>query len=256
MRVRVNLLNDKSLRRGGNIATADGERFWVSFRYERLPTFCYVCGKIRHDEKHCSVKQDGQQVDRQYGEWLRAGSTNKGGFEHTRSTSSKSQESTDEENIRRRWAEEPSNWRSSVQMVGVGTEALQKCQSQKDTDVTMSDPLVPKNLDKWDSREKEGCDGRQIIEVSKRVEVTRTDLVSELFSSNNDAFSAVGQVNQPNKKTAEVTSPIRPKKNGPSKDKEVLIVSPSNEKKAPGKGQNGPLALILEIIGSEILFRK
>lgn len=163
MRVRVNLPIDKSLRRGGNIAIADGERFWVSFRYERLPTFCYVCGKIGHDEKHCSVKQDGQQVDRQYGEWLKAGSTNKGGFEHKRSISSKSQESTDEENIRRSWAEEPSNWRSLVQMVGVGTEALQRCQSQKDTDVTMPNPLVPKNLDRWDSREKEGCDGRQII---------------------------------------------------------------------------------------------
>lgn len=52
--------------------------FRSPFRYERLPTFCYVCGKIRHDEKHCSVKQDGQEVDRQYGEWLKAGSTNKG----------------------------------------------------------------------------------------------------------------------------------------------------------------------------------
>ena len=49
-------------------------------------------------------------------------------------------------------------------------------------------------------------------QVSKRVKVTRTDLVKELFSSNNDAFSAVGQVNQPNKKTAKVTSPRRPKK--------------------------------------------
>ncbi|KAK9988603.1 hypothetical protein SO802_028842 [Lithocarpus litseifolius] len=101
IRVRVNLPIDKSLRKGGNIAIVDGDRFWVSFRYERLPTFYYVCGKIGHDEKHCSVKQDGQQVDRQYREWLRASSTNKGGFEHTRSTSSKSQESTDEENIRR-----------------------------------------------------------------------------------------------------------------------------------------------------------
>lgn len=62
-----------------------------------------------------------------------------------------------------------------------------------------------------------------------------------MFSSNNDAFSTMGQVNQPNKETTEMTSPIRPKKeNGPSKVKEILIVSPSNEKNllsATGKGK-------------------
>ena len=55
MRVRIELPIDKPFRRGGNITNAEGVRCPIIFRYERLPTFCYICGIIGHDEKHCSV---------------------------------------------------------------------------------------------------------------------------------------------------------------------------------------------------------
>ena len=49
MRVCVDLEIDKPLRRGAYIASSDGERLWLTFKYERLPIVCFICGKLGHD---------------------------------------------------------------------------------------------------------------------------------------------------------------------------------------------------------------
>ena len=49
MRVRVDLEIDKPLRRGAYITSSDGEHLWLSFKYERLPIVCFICGKLGHD---------------------------------------------------------------------------------------------------------------------------------------------------------------------------------------------------------------
>ena len=76
MRVQVALPITKPLRRGGFIAGSDGERTWVSFKYERLPMFCHFCGILGHDLKHCAahyaVEKQGGQVEYQYGDFLNA----------------------------------------------------------------------------------------------------------------------------------------------------------------------------------------
>lgn len=46
MRIRVELQINKPLRRGGYITSLDGERIWITFKYERLPTICFICGRI------------------------------------------------------------------------------------------------------------------------------------------------------------------------------------------------------------------
>ena len=58
MRVRVELEIDKPLRRGTYIASSEDERLWLTFKYERLPTVCFICGKLRHDKKHCPTAGD------------------------------------------------------------------------------------------------------------------------------------------------------------------------------------------------------
>lgn len=54
MRIRVDLPINKPLRRGANIVNLDGDKYWFTFKYERLPNFCFLCGILGHDEKRCS----------------------------------------------------------------------------------------------------------------------------------------------------------------------------------------------------------
>ncbi|XP_050264228.1 uncharacterized protein At4g02000-like [Quercus robur] len=54
MRVRVAISISKPIRRGGFVARSDGTRYWVKFKYERLPLFCHYCGLLGHDLRHCA----------------------------------------------------------------------------------------------------------------------------------------------------------------------------------------------------------
>uniref|UniRef100_A0A7N2QXN1 DUF4283 domain-containing protein n=1 Tax=Quercus lobata TaxID=97700 RepID=A0A7N2QXN1_QUELO len=88
MRVRVDLPIDRPLRRGGNIVNPKGEKFWVTFKYERLPTFCFLCGILGHDEKHYSGKSSTFEAHRQYEDWLRANGGSKMGSEKLKTSNS------------------------------------------------------------------------------------------------------------------------------------------------------------------------
>ena len=72
IRIRVDLPIDKPLQKGGNIVNIEGEKIWVSFKYERLPNFCFFCGLLGHDEKHCQEPPSDLGNTKQYGDWLRA----------------------------------------------------------------------------------------------------------------------------------------------------------------------------------------
>ena len=60
IRIRVDLQIDKSLGRGGYITSLDGKCRWVTFKYERLPIVYFICGRLRHDDKHCPTTPDWQ----------------------------------------------------------------------------------------------------------------------------------------------------------------------------------------------------
>jgi hypothetical protein len=47
LRVKIVLDLTKPLQRGLKL-NIQGEQFWVTFQYERLPKFCFSCGVIRH----------------------------------------------------------------------------------------------------------------------------------------------------------------------------------------------------------------
>ncbi|VFQ60129.1 unnamed protein product [Cuscuta campestris] len=55
MRIRVAIDVRRPLRRRMKLTKRDGTISWVSFKYERLGTFCYFCGILGHVGKHCAV---------------------------------------------------------------------------------------------------------------------------------------------------------------------------------------------------------
>jgi hypothetical protein len=70
MRVRVRIDIRKPLMRG--IMLELGENMmpkWCPFEYEFLPDFCYICGRVGHCERACTIKlKRGEQP--QFGKWL------------------------------------------------------------------------------------------------------------------------------------------------------------------------------------------
>lgn len=69
----------KPLKRG-TIVKYQGRNLKVFFKYERLPTFCFVCGKIGHLIKDCDEMEgkdetefdDLEEKELPFGQWLRA----------------------------------------------------------------------------------------------------------------------------------------------------------------------------------------
>ena len=76
LRIRVTLNISQPLIRGRMVRMGGSDSRWVEFKYERLPVFCYLCGRLDHDEKDC-IEWIRRAVplkaeDKQYGPWLRA----------------------------------------------------------------------------------------------------------------------------------------------------------------------------------------
>ncbi|GKV03842.1 hypothetical protein SLEP1_g16084 [Rubroshorea leprosula] len=75
IRIRVFIDSRKPLRRGMTMTENEGP-FWVDFRYERLPNFCYCCGMLDHVERDCELGLELESLgvmERPYSRDLRAG---------------------------------------------------------------------------------------------------------------------------------------------------------------------------------------
>ena len=75
-RVRVMLDVTLPLCRGRVITLPRGEKRWIRFKYEQLPSLCYWCGCLNHDDKDCELwvqSNDTLTLDQQqFGLFLRA----------------------------------------------------------------------------------------------------------------------------------------------------------------------------------------
>lgn len=74
LRIRVTIDVSKPIRRRMKLKKPGGEVFWVEFKYERLPTFCFVCGIIGHNQKFCpkQFETEVKALEKPFGAWLRA----------------------------------------------------------------------------------------------------------------------------------------------------------------------------------------
>ena len=76
LRVRVEIDVSNPICRGRKIALTADEFIWVAFKYEKLPNFCYWCGRVSHADKECEIwlasKGKLTQDQQEYGAWLRA----------------------------------------------------------------------------------------------------------------------------------------------------------------------------------------
>ncbi|KAA3483968.1 reverse transcriptase [Gossypium australe] len=52
-RVRVNLDVQKPLRRGIFVSSNNNVKSWIPFKFEKLPLFCFGCGRMDHGLNHC-----------------------------------------------------------------------------------------------------------------------------------------------------------------------------------------------------------
>ncbi|KAL0417526.1 UNVERIFIED_CONTAM: hypothetical protein Sradi_1166100 [Sesamum radiatum] len=56
MRIRISIDVTKPLKRVLKIRTTLGDEQLLSFTYERLPNFCYLCGCLGHLSKYCELR--------------------------------------------------------------------------------------------------------------------------------------------------------------------------------------------------------
>lgn len=73
-RVRVAVDVTKPLKRRMKIKKTAEEWYWISLKYENVPTFCFICGVLGHSEKFCSRLFVAAEADivKPYGSWMRA----------------------------------------------------------------------------------------------------------------------------------------------------------------------------------------
>ena len=68
-RIRVTMELDKPLKRRMKIKRDGGDWNWINFKYERLSSFCFVCGILGHQERDCNIVYvyPDKEITRAYG---------------------------------------------------------------------------------------------------------------------------------------------------------------------------------------------
>jgi hypothetical protein len=83
LRICVELDITKPLLRGKILEDDNGKPYWVDFRYEHLPIFCYRCGRVGHSGNECLEGRrsggDPNVLTDRFGSWLRVVPVRAGG---------------------------------------------------------------------------------------------------------------------------------------------------------------------------------
>lgn len=74
-RLRISMDITKPLKKRMKLKKDSDDWIFVDFKYERLPTFCFLCGLIGHGDRYCRKVSRAESLfmEKPYGAWLRAG---------------------------------------------------------------------------------------------------------------------------------------------------------------------------------------
>lgn len=74
LRVRVSIPLEKPLKRRMKLKRSKTQWCWANFKYEGIPTFCFICGIIGHGEKFCEqiFYKPVELIEKPYGAWMKA----------------------------------------------------------------------------------------------------------------------------------------------------------------------------------------
>ena len=209
MRVHADLPIEKPLHRGCHVVNPDGEKYWVTFKYERLPNFCFRCGILRHDEKHCPGFPHNSDSPKQYGDWLHANGNSKMGTEKSKTSNS-------------RGLEERMGEGSDDKITSTTTTSLDLMTGQKEIPKTpkghskskntvsngegMSVMQITENQVRWDKPEASSSEQQKKAPSHDPMNTTPSG------SKDGVAYSIVGLLNKLPHDAHEVISPLKPNK--------------------------------------------
>ena len=73
LRIRVEMDVERPLKHRMKIKSPDSDWFWIEFRYEKFPTFCFICGCLGHLDRKCVKVYDFPDgiTPKPYGAWMR-----------------------------------------------------------------------------------------------------------------------------------------------------------------------------------------
>lgn len=68
LKVRITVNIEKPLKRRIKLIKNGSNWFWVNFKYERVPIFCFICGIVGHSEKYCEkLFDEPERIEKPYG---------------------------------------------------------------------------------------------------------------------------------------------------------------------------------------------
>ncbi|KAK9999247.1 hypothetical protein SO802_018850 [Lithocarpus litseifolius] len=230
MRVCVDLPIDKSLRRGGKIFNLDGDKVWISFRYERLPNFCFHCGILGHDQKHCPNPTSNPELPNQYGEWLRANTNQKTRLDKPKPSTSGSLDEGENRGRSERWTSDHSN--------PPDLRTNQPTMRSTPNDSQTSKGTTSKKVD---GTEGSGCQAAGLDRQGNRDTMPPTGKLSHdqnISLGTRDKSSMLGLQKHSTQEAQEVTCPLKPTKIPSSQPDESIVLSDLVKTRQPKKKGN------------------
>ena len=246
LRVRIKINVTKKLVRGKKIKFGDNDHRWVFFKYERLPNFCYICGKLGHGEKECkegvSPRGSGSEGAYQYGAWLR-GEPGKRAFNNLEHHHSSASDHSSPE-LRHTHGSQGRKEHSHVRDGVHNTHVTRMVGEEAETDMTVTPPKPLTDQVEPRQAEKQALSSEPDVPESY---VISSNLKKDIFNLGKTLSSDLGDTEGLVKEEAQWRTGISAKKKDiVIKDNEMLSKEMEKSQHNPWTKDDGPTTMIYD----------